>query len=120
MANPGEPIQGQYYFLMSESSRLWLDLDNGSNANGAAIQGWAGFAASQMWRFKFMQNVNGTKYYQVFNYASKNVIDGGGGSQNGHTVHGWEAVGLDHPAVGNQLWALELHANSGPAPDTYV
>lgn len=67
-----------------------------------------------------MQTGNGTKYYQRFSYASQTVSDSGGGRDNGHTVHAWEPVGLDHPAVSSQLWTLELHVNSGQSPDTYV
>jgi arabinan endo-1,5-alpha-L-arabinosidase len=82
-----------YYYVKNANSGLYLDVADGSSANGANIRQWTyNGAASQI--FKIVSN--GSGYYYIYtgasNYAS--VVDvTDGSSANGANIRQWAYLG---------------------------
>jgi len=83
------------YYVKSKSSGLYLDVANGSSANGTNIQQWA-YNGSEAQKFMFVSN--GSGYYYILTGASgyKSAVDTAAfGVLNGTNIAQWEYWGAD-------------------------
>lgn len=91
-STPG--LDGTYY-IKSKLSNLYLDVENGSSANGSNVRQWS-YNGSQAQMFKLVSDGNG--YYSILtgasNYASSLDVEGGS-SENGANILQWTYWGGD-------------------------
>lgn len=102
---------GDYYYLQSAlNSNLVVDVNGGSNRNGANIQLWKKNGTNAQ-LFKLVRNGNG--YFAFVNKGSDKAIDVYGGATNsGANVSQWEQNG-----TGAQQWKLY---NASGYEDGYI
>lgn len=87
-----ENVEGIYY-LQNKFSGLYLDIENGSSANGANVRQWS-YNGSDAQKFKFVSLGDG--YYYILTGASgyKSCVDVESGSANdGTNILQWEYWG---------------------------
>ena len=87
-------LDGTYY-IKSKLSNLYLDVENGSSANGANIRQWS-YNGAQAQMFKLVSDGNG--YYSILtgasNYTSSIDVENGS-SANGANILQWTYWGGD-------------------------
>jgi hypothetical protein len=93
------------YVIQNKGSGTFLDLDNGSPANGTKVQGWENlstqqFAPNQQWLISQVSGSSGV--YTLRNMSGGTFLDlTGGSSVNGTQIQCWEQNGGS-----NQQWNI--------------
>jgi len=97
------------YVIQNKKSGTFLDLDNGSSANGTKVQGWENlstqqYAPNQQW---LISQVGGTSgLYTLRNMSGGTFLDlTGGSSDNGTQIQCWEQ-NAGSPDAPNQQWNI--------------
>ncbi|PPQ74703.1 LOW QUALITY PROTEIN: hypothetical protein CVT25_007632 [Psilocybe cyanescens] len=97
------------YTLRNLRTGTYLDLSNGSSANGTQVQGWSSaegsaYASNQQWKI----TTDGT-YYRLQNVSGKTYLDLlGNATTNGTKVHGWAKANVE-----TQDWLLRRVSRTG-------
>ncbi len=87
-------ISDGWYYIKNVNSGLYLEVQNGSDSNGANVQQWTGNGyACQKW---YVKNLGSNYITLMSGMSGKRMLDvTNGGSTDGTNVGIWEANGLD-------------------------
>jgi len=78
-----------YYYIKNKNSGLYLDVVNGSSADGTGIRQW-GYNGSDAQKFRIVYYGNGDYYILTANSSYKSAIDViNGSSANGTNIEQW-------------------------------
>lgn len=122
-AEASTAYEGTYY-LQSKSSGLYLDVENGSNADGANIQQWE-YNGCDAQKFKFVADGNGDYYILTGASGYTKCLDiYNGGTADGTNVDQWTYWGgkmqkYHITKVGNYIAIRSVNSNLKSCLDVY-